>query len=82
MTIDLTVEENDINMEEERRDMLNMETEEVERRSMEEEHEEVRKNMEEEQEEVRRNMLSNSIMAAVMNSHTNRNLQVGFFIHC
>ena len=32
--------------------------------------------MEEEEEEVRRNMLSRSIMTAVMNSHTNRNLQV------
>ena len=38
--------------------------------------------MEEEKEEgVRRDMLSSSIMTAVMNSHTNRNLQVGFLFN-
>ena len=40
--------------------------------------EEEEKKQEEEQEEVRRNMLSRSIMAAVMNSHTNRNKQVRY----
>ena len=57
--------------EEERRTMFSMEEQEEVRRTM--------LSMEEEQEEeVRKDMLSSSIMAAVMNSHTNRNLQVGF----
>ena len=55
-------------------------------RTMEGEQEEERRTMfsmeeEEQEEEVRRNMLSSSIMAAVMNSHTNRNLQVGFLFN-
>ena len=52
-------------------------------KTMEEEQEVVRRSMfsmeeEQEEEEVRKDMFSSSIMAAVMNSHTNRNLQVGF----